>query len=253
MGGLYWGLKGVIAAVFLSYIVTIAIASKFWIHHIRIARLQVKEIKYLLRIGIPLVLSTFCYTAVLSMDRLFITKYFGVFELGQYQFAYLVFIAGAAFAGIVAQWIGPQIMYNHGRGLEPARSFAVILSIMGGTLLTLLICWYPFVLVSGFLVERFFPRYVGALPLLQIFYFAGGLAVMNLAGGMINIFNKQFLAMMWTIAVTLVLFLCYLTAARLKVPMITFAEIFLAGQILFVVMNLGLGIWCVKKVQRYDI
>ena len=253
MGGLYWGLKGVITAVFLSYILAIAIALKFWINHIRIARLQIKEIKYLLRIGIPLVVSTFCYTAVLSMDRLFITKYFGVFELGQYQFAYLVFIAGTALSGIVAQWIGPQIMYNHGRGLEPAMSFSLVLSLIGGIVLTLLICWYPFVLVSGFLVERFFPRYLEALPLLQIFYFAGGLTVMNLAGGMINVFNKQFLAMVWTIAVTLVLFLCYLAAARLKAPMLTFAEIFLAGQILFVVMNVGLGIWCVKKIKRYDI
>jgi len=249
IAGRYFGLKGVIGAVFFGYIISIVIAMVFWIDNIRLARIELQDIKYLLRIGVPLVLSTFCYTFALSMDRLFIAKYFGMFELGKYQFASIIFIAGTAISSVVAQCVSPQILYNHGRGTEPGKNFSVVLKIMGGICAIFLLGWYPFVVGSGFLVERFFYKYSDVLPVMQIFYFSAGIKIMNMAGVMINVFNKQFMALVYTIIVTLVLFFAYLVAVKESASLITFAKIFLGGQIMFVGMNIGLGFWCVKKYR----
>ena len=209
--------------------------------------------KYLLRIGVPLVLSTSCYTFALSMDRLFIAKNFGAFELGLYQFASIVFLLGSSLAGIIAQWMSPQILFNHGRGTEPAKSFSLVLSLMGGIAALFLVGYYPFSIFASILIERFFPRYVDAIPFLAIFYFAASLTVINLSGVMINVLNKQLVSLGWTIFVTLVLFMSYLITSWLNVSLIVYAGIFLSGQILFVSMNIGLGFWFVRKVKPNNI
>ena len=249
IAGRYFGLKGVIAAVFFGYIISIVIAISFWIGNIRLTRIELQEIRYLLRIGVPLVLSTFCYTFALSMDRLFIAKCFGMFELGKYQFASIIFIAGTAVSNVVTQCVSPQILYNHGKGTEPGKNFSVVLKIMGGVCAIFLLGWYPFVVGSGFLVERFFYKYSDVLPVMQIFYFAAGVKIINMAGVMINVFNKQFMALGYTIIVTLVLFFAYFMAVKESASLITFAQIFLLGQIMFVGMNTGLGYWCVKRCR----
>jgi O-antigen/teichoic acid export membrane protein len=249
IAGRYCGLNGVIVAVFLGYIISIVIAMVFWINNIRLTRIELQEIKYLLRIGVPLVLSTFCYTFALSMDRLFIAKSFGMFELGKYQFASIIFIAGTAVSGVVMQCVSPQILYNHGRGTEPGKNFSALLKIMGGICAIFLLGWYPFVVGSGFLVERFFCRYSDVLPIMQIFYFSASINIMNIVGVMINVFNKQFMALGYTIIVTLVLFFAYLVAVKANSSLITFAQIFLGGQMMFVGMNFGLSYWCVKRFR----
>ncbi|QTA93606.1 lipopolysaccharide biosynthesis protein [Desulfonema magnum] len=249
IAGFYCGFKGVIASVFLGYIISIVIAMIFWIGNIHLTRIKFQEIKYLLHIGVPLVLSTFCFTFALSMDRLFIAKYLGMFELGKYQFASVIFIAGTAVSGVVAQCVSPQILYNYGKGTDPEKNFSVLLKIMGGICVISLLGWYPFIVSLNFLLERFFCKYFDTLPILKIFYFSASITIMNVVGVMINVFNKQFMALGYTVIVTSVLFFAYLLAVKTNSSLITFSKIFLFGQIMFVVMNTGLSYWCIKKYK----
>ena len=243
LSGLRWGLNGVIAAVILGNVAVVAIAWTFWLDRFRLVRVQIQEIKYLLRIGVPLLLSTLCVGFMLSMDRLFVVKVFGVSELGQYQFAALITTAGQALAGIVGMWVVPKVLYDHGRGISPQRNFYRVLTIMGAIMGAFLIAWYPFVAVASSLVERFFPRYVSSVPLLNFFFLAAGFTTINLAGVILNALNRQRLLLAGTISVTVALFVSYFIASRSNASLVTFAKIFLWGQILTVGVNLGLASW----------
>ncbi len=247
VGGIYWGLKGVVVAVVLGSVVAVATAWYIWLDRMRFVRLDFKEIKYLLRIGVPLLVSLLCASFIFSMDRLFVAGLFGFETLGHYQFAALVFTAGQMLAGIIGQWVTPQVLYDHGRGVSPKKNFYRVITIMGVILGIFLIGWYPFAVAAGFLIERFFPRYLEAISYLNIFYLAAGFTTINLTGVVLNALNRQRLIMIGVVFVTIVLVLSYLIAGWLEAPLIAFAWIFLSGQVLLVGVNLWLVYRCLRQ------
>lgn len=251
-GGEFFGLKGVIAAVILGSVFSTGAAWFFWLDRLRFVRLEFSEIKYLLRIGFPLLVSTVCGSLLLSMDKFFVAGLYGFEDLGYYQFASLIFIGGQAFAGIIAQWITPQVLYDHGRGVTPENNLHRVLKLMGGILALFLVFWYPFIRTSSYLIDQFFSQYVEAIPYLSIFYVAAGFTTINLAGVILNALNKQKLIMTGAIAVLLAVVPCYLVAVWLKLSLITFAWILLGGQFSMVAINLFLVYKCLRQRKSYE-
>jgi O-antigen/teichoic acid export membrane protein len=253
LAGTWYGVIGIMAAVILGNVGSTAVVWIFWLRDFQLVCVRVQEFKYLLSIGVPLLLSSLGGSFILTMDRLFIARAFGTFELGQYQFAALIVTGGRVLAGAIGMWIMPKILYDHGRGLSPARNLCRLLLIMGGILAIFLIALYPSVGIVSILIERFFPKYIPALPLLSPLFLSAGFITANVAGFMLNALNRQRLGLSANAFVAVLLFISYIVASQRGASLRSFAVIFMGGQILAMCSNLALVLWCLREDLEFHL
>jgi O-antigen/teichoic acid export membrane protein len=247
IGAMFWGLPGAVVALVLGYAMAVGVALRFWIRDLRWEPMQWSALRPLLGIGIPLLLSSLCIMLIQSMDRFFIIYYFGIENLGYYQFAGIILVGGQILAGIVAQWVSPKILYHHGRGVTPATNYRKILMIMGVVLAFFLATAYPFSSACAYLVARFFPLYENAISFIGIFYLTAGFMVINLAGVILNALNRQGLILVSTLATLVVLLTAYMLVGTNQLPILTFAWILLGGQVMITLTHTLLAYRCVRK------
>jgi O-antigen/teichoic acid export membrane protein len=247
IGAMFWGLPGAVVALVLGYAMAVGVALRFWIRDLRWEPMQWSALRPLLGIGIPLLLSSLCIMLIQSMDRFFIIYYFGIENLGYYQFAGIILVGGQILAGIVAQWVSPKILYHHGRGVTPATNYRKILMIMGVVLAFFLATAYPFSSACAYLVARFFPLYENAISFIGIFYLTAGFMVINLAGVILNALNRQGLILVSTLATLVVLLTAYTLVGTNQLPILTFAWILLGGQVMITLTHTLLAYRCVRK------
>jgi len=249
----YFGFIGAISSIIIGYGISIYLGLTFWIKGFNINKIVFIEIRKLLKVGLPLLLSSLVYIFSTSIDRLIIAKYFGMEVLGKYQFAYLVFIAGTAISGIVAQYISPKLLYNHGLGVKPSENFQSVIKILFIIGFITILGWIPFKYITTFLITNYYMRYIEALPLINLFYFSAGLNIMSIVGVILNILNKQIISLINTTIIVLLLILSYYIAVKINATLIVFAYIFLIGQAVFILSKIGLGYWFVAEYQRMHI
>jgi O-antigen/teichoic acid export membrane protein len=167
--GAAFGLWGAFAGFLLAHLAGVAFACR----HVPLRPLWSRDhFGPLVRIGIPVSVSTLLYTALVSVDRLMVGAFAGVEALGHYAFAVAVSGIGIVIGHVIRTVLFPQVFHLARRAGADASSdyldrallpIAWVLSPVFGLA----------ALALGPAIELMLPSYAAAVPAARLFIFIG--------------------------------------------------------------------------------
>lgn len=182
VAGAEFGFEGVVVAELGAVIVVVAVATWRWLPALRPRRPDWSETRSLIRIGVPLTVSNLAVAGTYTVDRIFVAGALPSEQFGQYTFASIVVIAAFAISGIIGQVIGPQVLFEHGAGLELAGVRQRMLRV-AAALATAAAAGFA-VLLGLIEIARdgLFEEYGPGLDVMPILYLGASFAVLNIYG-----------------------------------------------------------------------
>jgi len=130
-----------------------------------------REIFKEIKLGIPLIILTFLTTALYSMDKLIIAKFFGFFAVGVYSVAIMASTFILSFPRMFIQVLYPNLLETYGRSGDRDKikkylqTPVFILSVIVPALCGLAIFIFPL------LVSLFLPKFVPGIPAMKVYLF----------------------------------------------------------------------------------
>ena len=167
--GAAFGLWGAFAGFLLAHLAGVALAS-------RQAPLRPAwsrgHLEPLVRIGIPVSISTLLYTALVSVDRLAVGAFAGVEALGHYAFAVAVSGLGMVVGHVIRTVLFPEVFHLARRaGADASSDYLDHALLPVAWLLPPVFCLAA--LALGPAIELILPSYTAAVPAARLFMFIG--------------------------------------------------------------------------------
>jgi O-antigen/teichoic acid export membrane protein len=188
-----WDIYGMFIAVILANLIGslysyLAFDNKMNIY------INLKEIKRIMKFGVPLLMVSFAYMLLISFDRMFISFALGPKELGYYSIALLMYQTLIMFPQILEQVLYPKLNFQYGKSKKdeelltlienPSKALAIFMPFMLGTVS----------IITPFFINEFLPNYTNgiqaAIILIQGIFF---LAVVGMFTSYLKIIDKQIL------------------------------------------------------------
>lgn len=218
-------LLGTAAAWFLSYrevvlatvlvnVVGFILVSTLVLSPVDYSQLRIRELKYLVRIGLPATLAGVLVTFQITMDRLFLIRRAGADDIGLYQVGALPVTAGLIIGGIVSQYVGPALLFRYGEGRSVWSVFTASLKVSVVVLSVMLMTWPIVIPALRYVVDRWLPDYQASVPLFSIFYIGAAFTAANLSGVATDALNRQRLNLYASTATTTVGLVVYSLIGR---------------------------------------
>ena len=179
--GAAFGLWGAFAGFLLAHLAGVALASR----HAPLRPAWSRDhLEPLVRIGIPVSVSTLLYTALVSVDRLVVGAFAGVEALGYYAFAVAVSGIGIVIGHVIRTVLFPEVFHLARRAGAAASSDYLDHALLPvAWVLPPVFCLAA--LALGPAIELILPSYTEAVPAARLFIFIGvvqGLAVLATLG-----------------------------------------------------------------------
>jgi O-antigen/teichoic acid export membrane protein len=239
-------LGAIISIIIINFSIYIIISKKY-LEPVRYTISNIKNIKYLIKIGLPLMLGSILLNLQMGMDRIFLIKYFSVKEIGIYQVGIIPLILGTAASGIVSQYVSPKLLYRFGEGkpLSYVFSRARLVSFITIAIMGLFI---PFVFFgSKFIIQGWLPKYIGSIELITVFYIGAIFISANIIGIVYNAANKQIIQLYMGILLVLLSFVSYTVISFYSMPIVWYAYINTTFQIIYYLLTFSLCFYIAKN------
>lgn len=246
----YMSYKGAIFAIVLINFGSFIIVSKTILNPVNYFYFKLKDIIYLMRIGLPMMAAGVLLNLQMSMDRLFLIKNVSATEIGIYQIGILPLTMGIVISSIANQYVGPKLLFRYGQGESLKyvfnRSLMVSLIIIGSMFL-----FWPIVPpLADFIINRWLPDYHRSLPLISIFYLGAIFTSANITGVVILAANRQILSLYQTAVMAFICFIGYLLVSHYNMVIKWYAYINVAAQILNFFAMTGISYYLVSVQKR---
>ncbi len=167
-----WGYQGMIArAVFLVAVLAVIF---HWLRPIRVGwRFNLPELKELMKVGIPIYISTYLYTSAMGLDRVILLQKGGIEQVGYYAPATAVLTIMMTIPFSLTSYFNPRMVYSLGKDGDRRKLWRPTLMAVGLSFLT----GFPMALLGWFLVppalQYLFPQYLPSALAVQITLVAG--------------------------------------------------------------------------------
>ena len=187
-----WGYVGAILAdAFVLGLIAVFVIVR-WAQAARPRWPDLEETRNLVRIGIPLTVTSVIGVTALTIDRVFVA---GVLpdQLGQYTFASLIVIAWLAVSGMLSQAVTPELLHAHGAGASLAeirrRTMRVTAWVVAGGVAGL----GALLLVIPAFEAGAFSEYEAGLNAMPILYLGGLLGGLSIYGTLLLAMRRFYL------------------------------------------------------------
>ena len=179
--GAAFGLWGAFAGFLLAHLAGVALASR----HAPLRPAWSRDhLGPLVRIGIPVSVSSLLYTALVSVDRLMVGAFAGVEALGHYAFAVAVSGIGIVIGHVIRTVLFPEVFHLARRaGADASSDYLDHALLPIAWVLPPVFCLAA--LALGPAIELILPSYAAAVPAARLFIFIGvvqGLAMVASLG-----------------------------------------------------------------------
>lgn len=212
--------------------------------HYRVIKLR--EISYLVRIGLPTMAAGLLDGLMITLDRLFLIKTISPYELGIYQFGALPLMLGLGLNGMLNQYIGPKFLFKYAKDRQLRNVFRESLTLSFIVAGILIVSWPIAMIAIKFLVVQWLPKYEKSIPLLCIFYLSNIFVASNLVGITISAANRPMLYLIAS-AITIVLcFIGYYILMKYSGSVEWYAYVTAAGSFLNLLLVAGLSFYCIR-------
>lgn len=245
----YMSYKGAILAIVLINFASFIIVGKTILNPANYFYFKLKDIIYLIRIGLPMMAAGVLLNLQMSMDRLFLVKNVSATELGIYQIGTLPLTMGIVISSIANQYVGPKLLFRYGQGESFKyvfnKSLMVSLIIIGSMFL-----FWPIVPpLADFVINRWLPDYHRSLPLISIFYLGAIFTSANITGVAILAANRQILSLYQTAFMAFICFIGYLLISHYNMTIKWYAYVNVAVQIIGFFMVTGISYYLSKQTS----
>lgn len=143
----------------------------------------------LIKIGIPLFISSYIVGFIDTLPRLFIIKFGDETMLGLFSPILLVISTLSLLPNTLGTYYYPKFSYQYGKTGDAKNMLNTLMKIFGGSFLLLI----PFVIGGYFLIDeldKVFPKYAGSIPYLKISLFIAPFTLAKL-GNYISVVLKK--------------------------------------------------------------
>ena len=167
--GAAFGLWGAFAGFLLAHLAGVALASR----HAPLRPAWSRDhLEPLVRIGIPVSVSSLLYTALVSVDRLMVGAFAGVEALGHYAFAVAVSGIGIVIGHVIRTVLFPEVFHLARRaGADASSDYLDHALLPIAWVLPPVFCLAA--LALGPAIELILPSYAAAVPAARLFIFIG--------------------------------------------------------------------------------
>ena len=210
--------SGIVYTIIFVNISTFIIVTKFYLGTVNYRSFNFAHIKYLVKIGLPMTMSSVLMSLIISMDRLFLIKYVDLKTLGLYQISLIPITLGIMLSSMIDQYIGPKLLYDFGKGISLDQIFKKLIRIFITVIFAGLFCWPLFLLILKYILLNFLPLYKDSIPLMHVFYWAGVIMIGNRFSVIFNIKNKQHFLLIQSIAILILTFITFILISSFSKP-----------------------------------
>jgi O-antigen/teichoic acid export membrane protein len=141
----------------------------------------ISELRYLVSIGFPMMVTGILRVGQISGEKLLIVVAMDASDLGIYQVAWVPVGAAIAINGVIAQFLGPKMLQEYGGHRSVQRVFRESVRISFGLLALGLAASPLALLLAQPFVDRFVaPEYSDSADAMRILYFSGVIMVANM-------------------------------------------------------------------------
>jgi O-antigen/teichoic acid export membrane protein len=188
-------------------------------------------------------------TLASNLDRFFIVTVFGTLFFGQYSFAMLLITAASLLQAIIYQHIGPSILFRIGKGQNPHLILKRLNRIVTVVSMSLVVIWFPFRILTKFIIERYFQDYVSTIPLLYILFFGGSLIMISHYEHFVVAIRKTKYLLAINVLIITVISLLFIVGLLLHLPVSWFGTFFVLGRLLYFLSTNVLAKRAVAKLE----
>lgn len=239
-----FGLNGLLSAMVFTGVITIA-AYHFW-GKCRVeltAKIYLKEIAHLLKLGIPLIFFRIMYMFSLSIDRLAIIFFLGRLQLGYYSIATMVLNYLILLPKFIYRPLYPKFMEAFGKNedtedikrylIVPNRIFACLYSVLIG----LVVITIPFIVI--YLLPRFKEGIFAAQIVAFAAFFSALIYTWNFL--LIALYEQKRLVLLYGISaiINIVVTLFFIKVLHMQINGVALAT--LIGQFMFTTLLICYG------------
>jgi len=200
----HFKLFGLYASHIMIFSCTIPLLISLSREHFRFV-IRKKELKHLVKIGIPLVLMGFMFVSLTNIDRIVILKMIGAEKLGLYSIAIMMGNAVSNIANMISIVIYPRFQEIYGRSGSKTEVYTVMIKILKSLWFPLIVLVAGAVIFAPYLIKIFIPKYIGGIKAMKIFlcgiYF---LSMAKFCNNFLVTVNKQVLSLIICITALLV-------------------------------------------------
>lgn len=226
------GYTGALFVIILLNLLGFAIVSKKNLKPASYRLFRLKDISYLARIGLPLMIAGVLVNLQMSMDRLFLIGEKTAAEIGIYQIGAIPLFFGVLMSGIIDQYVSPRLLFRFGEGKSLGYLFNSAFATSLILILVMLLLGPLLLLLSGWVIDRWMPVYRDSIPFISVFYLGAVFTSANISGVVMNAANRQTLILCVSAIVTSIGFMGYLIVSIRGMSMIWYAYVNVAVQIL---------------------
>lgn len=187
----FWKLKGIYLAVMLTYSIILVITWFMKPYKIHL-NFDIKSIIRIIKPGLALMLISFLYMFIRSIDKIFILLFLDHNELGLYHFSIMITSFVVIIPQAVAGQMFPKLSFRSGQIEDFKLMFNYVFKpTLGLSYLVLLLTGYGFIIIP-FLIKLIMPEYNSSIsPFLIIFFGLFLLAISGVAGNFLLVIERQ--------------------------------------------------------------
>lgn len=246
----YMGYKGAIFTVIMINLFSFILVSKWFLSPVNYLHFRLKDIFYLIRIGLPMMAAGVMVTLQMSMDRLFLFKTTSASEIGIYYFSLIPLTFGMIISGIIDQYIGPKLLFRYGQGYSLKYIFNRVFLVSLGVIV-IMVLFVPLVSPTvSFIINRWLPEYKDSISLMPIFYLGAIFTAVNITGVVINAANRQILIFCGTAFVVAICFVGYALVSYYAMTIKWYAYVNVAGQLISFLIVTGISYYVANHAQN---
>ncbi len=199
------------------------------------------------RIGLPLTIQAILRSSAGNLDKIAVGMALGVTALGYYNFSLILTAVGLITANLLGLYLSPKLCrwFTESAGLTYGKR--VVHLCCWGLFFIGVLCYLPFVWLLTPGMERIFPEYLEAIPLMKWMFWGALFQIFTLYDHLFSASGKVQIYLKWNLIYTLCCFILYVLLVMFKQPLIAFPIAYVGLRLMYAVVVILMSHFCIHN------
>lgn len=243
----YFGFVALLWVFVAVELATFAVGTVVRLRPLNYSDVRLADIRYLVGIGMPVMLAGVLRSVQLSVEKLFLLAVASAQVVGVYQVAWIPVALGIAASGIVSQYAGPKLLTEYGAHGSVRKVFGQSLKI-SGAIIVIGLAAAPVVYLAGEAgIRMWLPQYIESLPAFRILYIGAVLVAASTSNFAVSAANRQRIMLYAQVTSTVITLLAYAVLIQFTNDILWFAVVNVGSITTDFVIRLGFNYYVMRR------
>lgn len=187
------------------------------------------------KIGMPLTAQAILRSSASNLDKIAVSMALGIAALGLYNFSVILTVVGLITTNLFGLYLSPKLCRWFAESGRFDYGKRVVHLSAWGLFLLGVACYAPFIWLLTPGMERFFPDFIEAIPLMQWMFWGALLQVFTLYDHLFSAAGRVAIYLKWNILFAVACLLTYASLALLQYPLITYPMAYVALRLVYAI------------------